>query len=38
MFYDTINKTGNKNTDLSDILITPSWVYGIRYKDVKYFM
>lgn len=34
----TFNKKGQKIADPSDFTLVPNWVYGIRYKDVKYFI
>lgn len=33
-----INSKFNNKTDPSDLTVIPNWVYGIRFKDVKYFI
>lgn len=34
----TLNKKMQKIADPSDFTLVPNWVYGIRFKDVKYFI
>lgn len=35
---DRGDKEENRSKNGNDVTLTPQWVYGIRFKDVKYFI